>query len=77
MQLVMWLVTWIMGSIPDGSYNIKYEMDDGSTVDIGELVLDSNVYYSVTNNLTNCVSDNSRHRRGYYDYKMCLVLLRL
>lgn len=49
----------LMGSIPDGSYNIKYEMDDGSTVDIGELVLDSNVYYSVTNNLTNCVSDNS------------------
>ncbi len=46
------------GSLADGSYNIKYEMADGSTVDIGDLVLDSNVYYSVTNTLTNCTNSN-------------------
>lgn len=47
------------GSLADGSYNIKYEMEDGRTVDIGNLVLDSNVYYSVTNNLTNCKNSNN------------------
>lgn len=47
------------GNLADGSYNIKYELEDGSTVDIGDLVLDSNVYYSVTNNLTNCTTNNS------------------
>ena len=49
----------VKGSLADGSYSVKYEMEDGSTVDIGELVLDTNVYYSVTNHLTNCASSNS------------------
>jgi hypothetical protein len=49
----------LTGALADGTYNIKYEMEDGSTVDIGDLVLDTNVYYSVTNTLTNCVSNNS------------------
>ena len=49
----------VSGNLADGSYNVKYEMEDGSTVDIGDLVLDTNVYYSVTNNLTNCASSNS------------------
>jgi hypothetical protein len=48
----------VSGNLADGSYSVKYEMEDGSTVDIGNLVLDTNVYYSVTNNLTNCTSDN-------------------
>lgn len=48
----------VSGNLADGSYSVKYEMEDGSTVDIGDLVLDTNVYYSVTNNLTNCTSDN-------------------
>ena len=47
------------GNLTDGSYNVKYEMEDSSTVDIGNLVLDSNVYYSVTKNLTNCSISNS------------------
>lgn len=47
------------GSLADGTYSIKYEMEDGSTVEIGDLVLDSNVYYSITNNLTNCTNSNS------------------
>lgn len=47
------------GNLADGTYTIKYEMEDGSTVDIGNLVLDTNVYYSVTNNLTNCTTNNS------------------
>jgi hypothetical protein len=34
-------------------------MEDGSTVDIGNLVLDTNTYYTVTNNLINCTNGNS------------------
>ena len=49
----------VKGNLADGTYSVKYEMEDGSTVNIGNLVLDTNVYYSVTNNLTNCTSDNS------------------
>lgn len=51
------------GNLADGSYSIKYETEDENgnitIIDIGDLVLDSNVYYSVTNTLTNCTSDNS------------------
>ena len=52
----------IRGSLPDGTYTIQYEMEDGSSIDIGNLVLDTNVYYTVTNNLTNCTSSNSETR---------------
>lgn len=47
------------GDLPDGTYSVKYEMEDGSTVSIGNLVLDTNVYYTVTNNLTQCTNSNS------------------
>lgn len=47
------------GALAEGTYTIKYEMDDGSTVEIGNLVLDNNVYYSITNKLTNCTNSNS------------------
>lgn len=46
------------GKLTADSYIVKYKMEDGSTVDIGELVLDTNVYYSVTKNLTNCTINN-------------------
>lgn len=49
----------VSGDLPDGTYFVKYEMANGSTVNIGNLVLDSNVYYTVTNTLTNCTSNNS------------------
>lgn len=49
----------LKGDLVDGTYSAKFEMENGSTVDIGDLVLDSNTYYSVTKNLTNCVIDNS------------------
>ena len=49
----------VSGNLPDGTYSVKYEMENGSTVNIGNLVLDTNVYYSVTNTLNNCVSSNS------------------
>lgn len=49
----------VQGNLAEGTYTVKYEMADGSTVSIGNLVLDTNVYYSVTKNLTNCVVDNS------------------
>lgn len=47
------------GALVNGTYTIKYEMEDGSVIDIGDLVLDTNVYYSVTNNLTQCTNSNS------------------
>lgn len=49
----------LAGVLADGTYNVKYEMQDGSTIDIGELVLGSDAYYSITSNLTNCTSSNS------------------
>ena len=49
----------VQGNLGDGTYSVKYEMEDGSTVNIGNLVLDTNVYYSVTKNLTNCTINNS------------------
>lgn len=49
----------VTGALADGTYTVKYEMEDGTTIDIGELVIDSNVYYSITNNLTRCVNSNS------------------
>lgn len=52
----------LTGKIPDGTYSIKYDMENGSTVDIGDLELDTNVYYSVSNTLTNCTSSNSAKR---------------
>ena len=47
------------GNLADGTYTVKYEMEDGSKINIGNLVLDTNVYYSVINTLTNCTSSNS------------------
>lgn len=52
----------VTGALANGTYSVKYEMDDGTTIDIGELVLDRNIYYSITNNLTNCVNSNSATR---------------
>jgi hypothetical protein len=49
----------IPGALPDGVYIAKYIMEDGSLVSIGELNKDTNVYYSVTNNLTNCTNSNN------------------
>ena len=49
----------VSGNLADGTYTVKYEMEDGSTVDIGNLVLDSNVYYTITNTLTQCTTNNS------------------
>lgn len=49
----------VSGNLADGNYTIKYEMEDGTTIDIGELDLDNNIYYVVTNTLTNCANNNS------------------
>lgn len=49
----------LTGALPDATYSVKYEMEDGSKVDIGDLVLDTNVYYSIVNTLTNCTNNNS------------------
>ena len=47
------------GALPDGTYTAYVVMEDGSKVAIGELTKDTNVYYSVTNTLTNCKNSNS------------------
>lgn len=51
------------GNLADGTYSIKYELEDedgnAKTVDIGDLEVDTNVYYTVTNSLTNCTTSNS------------------
>lgn len=52
----------VTGNLPDGTYNVKYELEDGSTIDVGDLVIDRTVYYSVTNKLTNCTNGNSATR---------------
>lgn len=49
----------VSGNLADGDYTLKYEMEDGSFIIVGELVLDTNVYYSITKNLTNCSISNS------------------
>ena len=49
----------VSGNLPDGTYSVKYEMENGTKVNIGNLVLDTNVYYTVTNTLTQCTTNNS------------------
>lgn len=49
----------VFNNLPDGEYTLAYLMEDGSIVTIGELVKDTNTYYSITNNLTNCTNSNS------------------
>lgn len=47
------------GKLSSGAYYIRYEMEDGSMIDIGDFVVDNNTYYSVTYNLTKCVATNN------------------
>lgn len=49
----------LQGALADGTYSVKYEMENGETVNIGNLVLDTNVYYSVTKSLSYCTINNS------------------
>lgn len=46
------------GTLADGTYAFKYKKNDGTYIDIGNLVLDNKVYYSATSNLTNCTNSN-------------------
>ena len=41
------------------TYKFFFELADGSLVEGGELVYDNTVYYTVTNTLTNCTTNNS------------------
>lgn len=58
----------VSGSLADGIYTVKYELGDGSIVEIGDLVIDSNVYYTVTANLTNCTSNGASQAVGGSSY---------
>ena len=49
----------VSGYLADGDYTFKYEMEDGSFITVGELVLDNVVDYTITKNLTNCSISNS------------------
>lgn len=48
----------IFNNLPDGEYSLAYINDDGSIIPIGAMEKDTNVYYSVTNHLTNCTNGN-------------------
>ena len=48
----------LSGNLTDATYTVKYKMADGGTVNIGNLVVDTRVYYSVTSTLTNCKNSN-------------------
>lgn len=58
----------VSGDLPDGTYSVKYEMDDDSTVNIGNLVIDSNTYYTVTANLTHCTTNGASQAVGGGSY---------
>ena len=60
----------LKGNLDEGTYTVAYEMDDGSTINIGNMMLDTNVYYSITSNLTNCTLSNNTtqivHGESYF-----------
>ncbi len=47
----------LVGGLEEETYTVKYEMEDESLIDIGELDLVEK--HSVTNNLTNCTTSNA------------------
>lgn len=49
----------LKGYVPNGTYTFKYEMDNGTVVNIGSAELDNNVYYAVTKTLAYCTISNS------------------
>lgn len=49
----------VSGHLGDGKYSVKYEMEDGSLLPIGDLEIDNTVEYSVVCQLTNCTNSNS------------------
>lgn len=49
----------LTGNIPDGTYTLKYEKENGEQINVGNLVVDSNVYYLISVNCTNCTCDNN------------------
>jgi hypothetical protein len=53
----------LRGALANGTYTVKYEIEDEDgnvkIIEIGDMELDNNVYYSVTSNLTNCSISNS------------------
>lgn len=52
--------TIVLKNAPDGEYTLAYIDDEGNVVGpIGTMDKDTNVYYSVFNNLTNCTNSNS------------------
>lgn len=48
----------VSGHLGDGKYSVKYEMEDGSLLPIGDLEIDNTVEYSVVCQLTNCTNTN-------------------
>ena len=49
----------LTGYIANGVYEIKYENEDGTYAEVGELVVGPIATYSITQNLSNVISDNS------------------
>lgn len=49
----------VFKNLPDGEYTLAYIGDDGSIVPLGAMEKGTNVYYSVTNTLTQCTNSNT------------------
>lgn len=62
-------MTIVLKNAPDGEYSLAYLKDDGTvSAPIGSMVKDTNVYYTVTSNLTNCTSNGASQAIGGQSY---------
>ena len=49
----------LSGNLADGTYTLKYENEDGSVTDIGDLVVSSITDYAIITTLENCASSGA------------------
>lgn len=59
----------VSGNLPDGTYAVKYELEDGSTVEIGQLVLTEAEPEAYTNRIPLSVDVNGNPFNGGQGYK--------
>jgi hypothetical protein len=49
----------LAGNLADGTYKLKYEYDDGDVREVGSIVINSIVTYSITKTLSNCTASGA------------------
>ena len=57
-------VITIYGELPDGTYTLKYESEDGSTIDIGSLNINGTTSDSYTNQIPISIDENGEIYNG-------------